>query len=210
MRALIMAGGEGTRLGMGEKPLVRIAGRPMISWVIDAYTKAGVNPIVVTSDKTPYTKNWCRANDITFVSTEGEGYLEDLISAVLILEEDGPFFTSVSDIPCLRSETICAVWNAYTASGLDACSTWVPISLCRKFGTDPRYQLEIDGIPASPAGINILHGLKLNGEQEELRLLLHEQGLVFNVNTRSELTILEAHFQSLMTRHPPMSPPSDE
>ncbi|MDO8842549.1 NTP transferase domain-containing protein [Methanocalculus sp.] len=198
MRALIMAGGGGTRLGMGEKPLVCIAGRPMISWVIDAFTKAGCFPIVVTSDKTPYTKNWCRANDIPFISTDGRGYLEDLNSAVDVLEEEGPFFISVSDIPCLRPETICAVWNAYLDSGMDACSTWIPIALCREFGTEPRYQLEIHGTPASPVGINILKGSLMGGEQEEFRLLLREHGLVFNVNTRSELKLLETHFQSLM------------
>lgn len=203
MRVLIMAGGGGTRLGMGEKPLVCIAGRPMISWVIEAYINAGCSPVVVASEKTPYTKNWCRVHDLPFISTDGAGYLEDLHSAVSLLDEDGPFFLSVSDIPCLRPETICAIRTAYLRSGKDACSTWVPISLCREYGTEPRYELEIDGIPASPAGINILNGSRMEDEQEEFRLLLHERGLIFNVNTRSELAILEEHFSSLIKQSSP-------
>ncbi len=200
MRALIMAGGAGSRLGMGEKPLVRIAGRPMISFVIDAFLAAGVGPVVVTSTQTPYTKNWCRANDITFVSTDGSGYLEDLAQAVVILEENGPLFVSVSDIPCLRPEIISSIRDEYMGSGIQACSTWVPLSLCSRFGTEPRYQMDIHGVPASPAGINILDGSCIHEEQEELQLLLHEQGLVFNVNTRFELDLLEKHFISLMKR----------
>ncbi len=195
-----MAGGVGSRLDMGEKPLVRIAGRPMIRFVIDAFHAAGVTPIIVTSIKTPYTKNWCRANDIPFVSTDGTGYVEDLAQAVSILEENGPFFVAVSDIPCLRPDIVSFVWDEYTSSGMQACSTWIPVTFCRRFGTTPRYQMEIDGVQASPAGINILDGSRIHAEQEELRLLLHDQGLVFNVNTRFELELLEKHFQSLMKR----------
>ncbi|RQD82570.1 MAG: 5-deoxyadenosylcobinamide phosphate nucleotidyltransferase [Methanocalculus sp. MSAO_Arc2] len=201
MRVLIMAGGEGSRLNMGEKPLVRIADRPMISWVIDAYRTAGFNPVIVTSERTPYTKNWCRTNDLTFVSTEGLGYLNDLSMAVEVLGEDGAFFISVSDIPCLRAGTIRAIHDAYQDSGMDACSTWVPLSLCNEYGTEPRYQLDVDGIPASPAGINIMNGSRMHQEQEELKLLLHEPGLVFNVNTRSELALLHDHFHQVMDRH---------
>lgn len=206
MRVLIMAGGEGSRLNMGEKPLVRIADKPMISWVIDAYIGAGCDPVVITSRKTPYTQNWCRANSIPFVSTHGRGYLEDLSLAVLTLEETGPFFTSVSDIPCLRADTICAIRDAYQQSGKEACSTWIPVALCQRFGTEPRYQDDIDGIPASPAGINILHGSCIGSEQDELKLLLQEQGLVFNVNTQSELALIEEHFHSVMNEHPSASP----
>ncbi len=193
-----MAGGVGSRLDMGEKPLVRIAGRPMIRYVIDAFFAAGVTPIIVTSIKTPYTKNWCRANDIPFVSTDGNGYLEDLAQAVDILEENGPLFVSVSDIPCLRADIISSIKDEYTRSGMQACSTWIPLTLCTRFGTVPRYLMEIDGVPASPAGINILDGSCIHMEQEELQLLLHEQGLVFNVNTRLELELLENHFLSIM------------
>ncbi len=193
-----MAGGVGSRLDMGEKPLVRIAGRPMIRYVIDAFLAAGVTAVVVTSTQTPYTKNWCRANDIPFVSTDGNGYLEDLAQAVVILEESGPLFVSVSDIPCLRADIISSVFDKYTSSGMQACSTWIPLTLCEHFGTAPRYSMEIDGVPASPAGINILDGSCIHMEQEELQLLLHEQGLVFNVNTRPELELLEKHFLSLM------------
>ena len=196
MHALIMAGGEGSRLGLGEKPLVCIHGRPMIQWVIEAFSDAGCSPVVVLSSKTPYTRNWCRANSIPFILADGNGYLEDLIYAVTALEEGGPIFTSVSDIPCISADIIRSVCESHRRSGMEACSTWVPVSLCREVGTEPRYLCEIDGVPASPVGVNILQGSKIGEVQEELCLLLNTRELVFNVNTRSELALLEQYFQS--------------
>ena len=55
MLALILAGGEGSRLRLGEKALVMVHERPMIAWVLDAFCDAGCEPVVVTSYKTPFT-----------------------------------------------------------------------------------------------------------------------------------------------------------
>lgn len=41
MFALIMAGGAGSRLGLGEKPVVDVCGRPMIRYVLDAFDAEG-------------------------------------------------------------------------------------------------------------------------------------------------------------------------
>ena len=54
MHALIMAGGEGRRINLGEKPLVLVCGRPMISYITDAFIGAGVDPVVAASPKTPF------------------------------------------------------------------------------------------------------------------------------------------------------------
>ncbi|MFW5638702.1 MAG: NTP transferase domain-containing protein, partial [Methanoculleus sp.] len=81
MLALIMAGGKGSRLRMGEKPLVTICARPMLSYVIDAFEAAGHEVVVVASHRTPYTKNWCRARGVTLYEAEGLGYVEDIQAA---------------------------------------------------------------------------------------------------------------------------------
>ena len=87
MLALIMAGGRGTRLRMGEKPLVTICGRPMLSYVTDAFVAAGHEVVVVASYRTPFTKNWCRAQGIALYEAEGLGYIEDINAAAADLEE---------------------------------------------------------------------------------------------------------------------------
>lgn len=197
MLALILAGGEGSRLRLGEKALVPVAGRPMLSWVIDAFSEADVEPVVVTSHKTPYTRNFCRANDIEFIDTEGAGYVEDMCEAVSLSGEEGPLFTSAADIPYLTAEIVNTVREAYFASGKPACSTWIPISICEEYGMLPRYREVVCGVEATPCALNILTGSLVDSVQEEETVLLHEPGLAFNVNTREELAAAEKMFAAL-------------
>lgn len=194
MLALIMAGGEGSRLRMGEKPLVTICDRPMLSYVIDAFEAAGHEVVVVASYRTPFTRNWCRARGFTLYGSEGLGYVEDILAAARDLgEEETPFFTSVSDLPCLTPDIITGVEDAWRRAGTPACSTWVPRDLCEAHGCRTQYTEIIDGTPACPAGINILTADGLDAPQEELQLLLHDQRLVFNVNTREELLLVQEY-----------------
>ncbi len=194
MLTLIMAGGEGSRLRMGEKPLVTICGRPMLSYVIDAFESAGHEVIVVASHRTPYTRNWCRARGITLYAAEGLGYVEDIREAAGDLVDEGtPFFTSVSDLPCLTSGIIAGIEDAWCRTGMLACSTWVPRDLCEEHGCRTQYAEMVDGTPACPAGINILTGGDLDTPQDELQLLLHDRRLVFNINTREELALVQEY-----------------
>lgn len=197
MLALILAGGEGSRLRLGEKALVPVHNRPMVAWVLDAFNRAGCEPILITSYKTPYTRNWCRANNVEHIDTNGIGYCEDLREAVEISGEEGPLFTSAADIPCLTSDIILQILDAYHASGKPACSTWVPLTLCDKYGMLPRYREVINGVPATPCAINIFMGNLVDEVQDEICLLLDEPGLAFNINTREELAVLEREFCSV-------------
>ncbi|NYT06096.1 MAG: NTP transferase domain-containing protein [Methanomicrobiales archaeon] len=187
MRALIMAGGEGSRLNLGEKPLVTICGRPMIAYVISAFTGAGMEVVVIASPRTPMTQNWCRSNGVSVISASGEGYVSDLVEAVGVLQETGPFFTSVSDLPCLEPDLIAAIHDAFTAAGTDALSTWVPVQRCRAYDCRTRYVETIGGENVCPAGVNILNGSRIEEEQEEHPLVLDDARLAFNINTREEL-----------------------
>jgi adenosylcobinamide-phosphate guanylyltransferase len=196
MYALIMAGGEGSRLNLGEKPLVTIAGQPMIARVIRAFETFGCDVLVVASRKTPMTQNWCRAAGIDLFCSEGTGYIGDMVEAVLGLDEQSPLFVAVSDLPCLHAEVLGTIHAAYRESGKDACSTWVPLSLVRDH-RDVQYQENIDGIAACPCGINILRGDRISEPQDELRLLLQDQRLAYNVNTRTDL----AYADTFLKRH---------
>ena len=191
MYALIMAGGAGSRLNLGEKPLIMICGRPLISYVIDAFERAGYQPIVAASPRTPMTINWSRAHGIEFCKTEGAGYIEDMASAVGMLDEKKPLFVSASDLPCITPDIIHTINNAYLLSGKDACSVWVPATMgtCSREGMP--YREEIHGIPVCPAGVNILRGALISQPQDELQLLLEESRLALNVNTRADLAEAE-------------------
>lgn len=194
MLVLIMAGGQGSRLQRGEKPLVTICGKPMLSCVIDAFASTGHEVVVVASHRTPFTKNWCRAQGVALYEAEGLGYVEDIRAAAEDLGEAGtPFFTCVSDLPCLAPDIVAGVEDAWRRAGTPACSTWVPRDLCEEHGCRTQYMETVDGVPACPAGINILTAGGLDGPEEELRLLLHDRRLVFNINTREELALVQEY-----------------
>jgi len=195
MLALIFAGGDGSRLKLGEKALVTVGGRAMLSRVTDAFGIAGVDPLVVTSHKTPYTRNYCRAQGLEFIDTSGTGYMEDLHEAVVLCGETGPLFTSAADIPYLTAGIISEVLDTYLTSGKEACSTWIPLEYCRKFNTSPRYCESINGVEATPCTLNIFLGEKLNDVQTEVAILLKEPTMAFNVNTRDELAAAEKAFE---------------
>jgi adenosylcobinamide-phosphate guanylyltransferase len=191
MLALIMAGGRGTRLNKGEKPLVSIYGAPMISYVHRALTAARLDPVVVTSPQTPMTFEWCKANGIERCHADGRGFIEDTIQAVQTLGEHHPVFVCVSDIPCVTCKCIQFVAESYRLSGKEACSSWVPSYLFPGFNRDLPYLGMIDGIEAYPAGVNILRGDIIKQPQQEVCLLIHDPGLALNVNTHADLAAAE-------------------
>jgi adenosylcobinamide-phosphate guanylyltransferase len=183
MRSLIMAGGAGTRLNRGEKPLLSIHGRPMIAYVIDAFRNFGCPVVVATSPRTPMTQNWCRANGIDLCQSTGVDFIRDMVEAVQALDERRPLFVSVSDLPCLDAGSIAAVHDAYGRSGRNACSTWVPVTLVRSCRGGTTCIETIDAIDACPVGLNILRGDRIGREQDELRLVLADPRFAINVNT---------------------------
>ena len=181
-----MAGGAGTRLRLGEKPLVTIGGCPMISLVLSAFEKTGYDIIIVASPETPFTMNWARAHGFDCIRASGHGYIQDLQEAVKTTEETGPLFTCVSDLPCLSTGHIKQIRSAYDSSGKEALSTWVP-ALCREPGVALPYSEHIDGIDACPAGINIIRGDLINRPQDEEKFLINDRHLAYNINTRGDL-----------------------
>jgi adenosylcobinamide-phosphate guanylyltransferase len=192
MRALIMAGGDGSRLARGEKPLILVCGSPMISYIAAAFRSAGCEPVVAVSQKTPMTANWCRAHDVAVIQTGGNGFVQDMVSAVHTLEEDTPLIISVSDIPCITPPIITTILRSYRDCGKDALSTWVPAHRIKSCRGGMPYHEQISGVDACPAGVNILRGDGIDAEQEEFTLLLDEPRLALNVNTREDLARTEA------------------
>lgn len=204
MPGLILAGGSGSRLGLGEKPLVRVHDQPMLWYVVRAFVEAGEEVIVVTTRKTPYTANWCRAQGIETVLTGGAGYIDDIAEAADALDLDVPFFTCGADLPCLTGAVIRSVASAHLQSGRPACSTWVPVALREVRGYSVHSSMLIDQTLVTPAGLNILDGSLMDREQEELQIICADPALVCNVNTRNDLLLAGQD-----CRHRPLSVPRD-
>lgn len=191
MLALILAGGEGSRLGLGEKPLVTIGGIPMVQYVVEAFEGAGCNVVMVLSKKTPFTRNWCRARGIEHYTASGAGFMEDAIESVLALEVAEPLFTSVSDLPFLHKEIVSHILDRYLVEGREALSAWVPRSLAARHGCRSMYPTNVRGVEACPAGVNILTGAEITRPQDEFQLLVPDPRLAFNINTREDLLLAQ-------------------
>jgi adenosylcobinamide-phosphate guanylyltransferase len=144
------------------------------------------------------TMNWCRVQGIAFCKAEGRGYVEDMVSAVMTLDERHPLFVCVSDIPCITTRIIHQIADSYFGSGKDACSVWVPATLVRACRGGMPYREQVCGVEACPVGINILRGDLIEQPQEELQVLLNEPCLSLNVNTTADLARAEDFLQQVV------------
>ena len=122
--------------------------------------------------------------------------MNDLVEAVVFLEEKEPLFTCVADLPCITAPIITCISDAYRDAGKDACSVWVPLSLCTATDSRSVYREMIEGVGAVPAGINILRGDRVREPQEESALLLGDARLAYQVNTREDLAIVRHYLCS--------------
>ena len=202
MLALIMAGGKGTRLNMGEKGLVRLCEKPLIEYVLTAVEDAGLDPVVVTTPRTPYTANYCRANGIDQICTAGAGYIEDISEAISFLGETGPVLITCADIPGVRGEHLEQIISAYERGDTEACSAWIPATLFEDNGCGIRYEQIVSGVSAVPAGMNILLGSKTDQIQTECCVLIEDPALIFNINSRYELSVAESFFSRVRSNPP--------
>jgi len=103
MKVLIMAGGRGSRIGDPSKPLIKILGKPMIEYVIDAINGLGEVNIATTKDHERIIQ-WARSNNYTIVLTSGRNYPNDLIEALRLTGT--PTLVLPSDMPLLSKEFI--------------------------------------------------------------------------------------------------------
>ncbi|RZN15064.1 MAG: nucleotidyltransferase [Methanosarcinales archaeon] len=187
MDAFIMAGGRGTRLNKGEKPLLRLLGKPMITYSIDVLKKTSlINQIfIITSPNTPETAKWLAEHypEIPVIKTPGEGYVPDMINAVKKSGVNKTLLVIMSDLPLITQALIERIIHIYKEKGTDALSVHLPIDICKKFGQRPDTVFHKDCELIVPVGINILNVDKIDSEQEDYNYLLDETNMILNVNT---------------------------
>ncbi|MDK2891618.1 NTP transferase domain-containing protein [Methanohalophilus sp.] len=192
MDAIIMAGGQGLRLGMGEKPVVDLLGKPLISYIIDSLEGAEeIEKIYVTvSPFTPTTEkvvNEYYKGRIKTIDTGGDNYVGDMIYAVESAGITSPVMIIMSDLPLVTSSLIDQIVRAYYECGKASMSVFIPLSLCKKVGLRPDTVFNWDGQLIVPAGINILDGKDIRVEQEYHNFLLDDPQVAININTVEDL-----------------------
>jgi len=191
--AVVMAGGKGTRLKMGEKPMVKILGRHLIERVVLALEDSSIERIAVAvTDSVPATRQWSKARDLEIIDTSGRGFVADMVEAVQTAEMKGPVMVIMADLPLINSELIDYIMEVYGERQKPALSTHTPLSLHSKLGRRPDSLFNYQGQLIVPSGVNILDGSKIEEEQEDFHLILERMELAVNVNTAEDLKLCES------------------
>ncbi|MBN1133820.1 MAG: NTP transferase domain-containing protein [Methanosarcinaceae archaeon] len=199
MDSVVMAGGLGRRLGMGEKPCIELMGKYLVTYVIDALDKAEhIDRIfVAVSPATPNTETVVLnhyGGRIKVIRTPGGNYVGDMVHAVETAGILKPVLIIMSDLPLITSELIDLIIDEYQKCGTPALSVHVPISVCRSLGIRPDTVFHRNGKLIVPTGVNILDGHDIHKEQEDFNLVLENPELALNINTVNEL----AHCKQLL------------
>lgn len=193
--ALIMAGGRGTRIGLlEEKPLIKVAGKPMIYHVIKAVKNAKkVDSLIVAASKhTPKTAQRLCRSKIKVVKTPGRHYIFDMQYAIKTCR----LFTSVlvvsADLPLITAELIDDIVEYYLQHDKPALSVMAPIGIYKRYGITPAYTVKYKGRELVPSGINILDGQHIKEQElKEEILVIGRPELAINVNSLNELRLAE-------------------
>jgi len=193
-----MCGGRGTRLGADrEKPLVPVAGDPMVDRVCDALAASRVDRVVAAvSPHTPETRTHLRArtddrasedtgdqaNTLAVVETPGEGYVADLQRA---LDDDGlskPVLTVAADLPLLDGSAVDRVLDAHDAGSLTVA---VPAARKRELGVSVDTTFERKGRELAPSGVNVV------GDGPDSTVVFEGREFTVNVNRPDDLAVAE-------------------
>ena len=192
---LVMAGGRGERLKMlGEKPLLKLHGKPMIQYVIEALMKTRNigRIIVVTSRYTRKTADVVKHFQVEVFEAPGCGYVADVQYTVRRLGLKGPIMVVSADLPLLSPTLLGRIIDCFKRCGKPALSVMVPHELCERLGLTPDLILQVEGRLLVPAGINILQGEMIDEEEiEEEKMVLNVEEAAVNVNTIGDLKVAE-------------------
>jgi molybdenum cofactor guanylyltransferase len=99
---VVLAGGRGSRIG-GDKALVQLAGRPLISYALDAARSAGLDAVVVAKSTTKLPPLQVP------VILEPDAPTHPLLGVISALEQHPVIIAIPCDMPLLRPEELAAL-----------------------------------------------------------------------------------------------------
>ncbi|HPW73474.1 MAG: NTP transferase domain-containing protein [Methanothrix sp.] len=191
-----MAGGRGSRLKRGEKPMVTILGRRLIEYVALALEESSVERIyIATTENVPLTREWALDWNLSVLDTPGMGFVPDMIYAVKAAEVADPIMIVMADLPLINSDLIDTIIEVYEGRPEPALSTHTPLDLHRRLGRRPDSLFNYRDQLIVPSGINVLVGREIEREQEDYHLIMERIELAVNVNVAEDLRLCERILQ---------------
>ncbi len=202
MDAVVMAGGMGKRLGLEEKPLTLILGKPMISYVIEALLASkNIDRIfVATSQRVNNTNLWLidfikRHKNVREIQTKGDGFVNDMASAVEEAGIKGSVLITMADLPLITPALIDRIVEKYREVNSPALSVHMKLEVCTRLGLRPDTVFHKNGGFIVPCGINILDAGRIREEQADYNLILDDEELALNVNTLDDLAACKRYLE---------------
>jgi adenosylcobinamide-phosphate guanylyltransferase len=160
-----MCGGKGSRLGMDEKPLVEVKGRPLVDYALDALWMCD-DVICIASPFTPKTASYLTSQGLEVFMATGEGFIEDMQLAIKELSVTEPVIVMSCDVLLLKN-IMEDVISFYFSCETEAVAVYNESN-------------------QKPAGINIIDGFFIDREQSQSIFYITENDYV-NVNTPEDL-----------------------
>jgi len=191
MIAIVMAGGQGTRMDSKEEKLMLTYKKNIILHVIDALKKSNCfsRIIAAVSPHSPRTKKLLENLGIELFDTPGVGYVEDLF---LILKNLDDYALVISgDMPLLDGEIIRGIINQYNKEKI-----WTSFLVTKKFEKlhKSKYIVTFENQDCFFTGISIINAKnigKLERVNESYKIL-DDKRIALNVNTKEDYELLGA------------------
>lgn len=177
MIALLMCGGKGKRLGMGEKPLVKILNKKLVDYMLDNLMMFDV--IAVTSKFASETEKYLKKQGIDCFKAEGISFVDDYMEVVKQLRIFEPLIVASSDIIIFKDNLIENIVDFYFKVEAKALQT--------ALGNN------------KPIGINIIDGYFIDEEQDEVVYKIGTKDAI-NINTKKDIKKAEELWMSLRRR----------
>ncbi len=194
MDAVVMAGGVGSRFftgdWTGEKPMVKLCGRPLIMYMIDTLRRSrSIGSIfVVTSPSVPQTQEYLGTQrGVDVIPAPGLGYVGDMVHGIKAAGIREPVLVVMSDLPLVTPEMIDKIVSIYNKRDEPALSVHTPLAVCTELGQHPTAVFNRNDELIVPCGVNILDGGLIEEEQPDYNLILPETEVALNVNTVQDL-----------------------
>lgn len=192
LAALVMAGGKATRMHCEiEKPMLRVADRPMITYVIETLKRSNFieRIIVAVTSRTPETASCIIRLGVEIIQTSGNGYESDMKQAVKTLGL-GDVLVVSADLPFLSLRIVDESISEYLSRGKPSLMVAAPVEMYYKFGITPSYVFDFHDRRLAPVGLNVINGRMIDEQElEETVLVAEDEGLIMNVNTPNELEL---------------------
>jgi len=161
-----MCGGKGRRiraLGVREKPMLKVGGKRLVDYVLDALWFCEVYAVITSRSRK--TESYLRSQGIKCVRTSGRGFVNDYLEAILKLGAFEPVLIVSGDLLILNDDLLLEVADFY-------------------YGMD-KPALKVVSPEGVPVGINVVDGYFFDVPQEEEDYVLKDK--VININTPKDL-----------------------